>query len=375
MGQAGPAAVDFAALHICSQNKHRIGVAVIGAAGAVFTGGAAELRHGDQRDVGGIVSQVAPEGRNGSREVGEAIGELAVDAALVMMRVPAVDVSESSLDSEIGFEQLRDLLHAVAEFGGWIIGASGGLVLRGIGGAEHLHRVECFFARGVEDAIAAGAVHGFECRGRGSRSRTTSTDGEVIHIVECDRRNSAGKRARNIGAESEGAKRGVFLAPAQVFRLQCAIQPAVIGVLNAGCAGLHVVLGVEVRARHVGRAGSVDDGEMSLVVERFEGSHRGMQPEESIEIDDLVGRDRNAGTHGVVILLAIRHDDVEPVRRAPLKNDDQPAVRSRGAFCQHGADEKAGNRGGSGQRQCAFVEEEAAIGLHDGSFSAALKFR
>ena len=34
---------------------------------------------------------------------------------------------------------------------------------------------------------------------------------------------------------------------------------------------------------------------------------------------------------------------------------------------QHGADQEAGNGGGAGQRQGAFVEEEAAIDLHGGS--------
>ena len=41
--ESWPAAVDLAALHLAAQHKHRVGVAVIGAAGAVLARGAAKL--------------------------------------------------------------------------------------------------------------------------------------------------------------------------------------------------------------------------------------------------------------------------------------------------------------------------------------------
>jgi hypothetical protein len=44
--QAGPFAVDFAAFYFAAQDEHAVGVAVIGAAIAVFFGGAAEFAHG-----------------------------------------------------------------------------------------------------------------------------------------------------------------------------------------------------------------------------------------------------------------------------------------------------------------------------------------
>ena len=87
--EAGPAAVHLAAFDIAAEDEHGVGVAVIGAAGAVFVGGAAELRHGDEGDVLGVVAHVAPEGGDACGEIAEAIGELAVDAALVLMGVPA----------------------------------------------------------------------------------------------------------------------------------------------------------------------------------------------------------------------------------------------------------------------------------------------
>ena len=56
--KAGPFAVDAAALNVASHYKHAVGVAVVGAAIAVFLGGAAELAHGDYDDVAHVVSHV-----------------------------------------------------------------------------------------------------------------------------------------------------------------------------------------------------------------------------------------------------------------------------------------------------------------------------
>ena len=79
------------------------------------------------------VAQIAPESRDALREVAEAVGELAVHAALVLMRIPPVHIGERSFDAEVRFEQLGNLLHAVAEFAVGIAGAVRRLILRGIG--------------------------------------------------------------------------------------------------------------------------------------------------------------------------------------------------------------------------------------------------
>ena len=51
-----------------------------------------------------------------------------------------------------------------------------------------------------------------------------------------------------------------------------------------------------------------------------------MQPEESVEIDHLVLRNRNARPHRIVVLLAIGNHDVEPIRRATLKDHHHPPI-------------------------------------------------
>ena len=53
--------------------------------------------------------------------------------------------------------------------------------------------------------------------------------------------------------------------------MQRSIEPSIFGDLYAGRAGLHEVLGIEVRASGVGRTGGMNDGEMTLLPERLNG--------------------------------------------------------------------------------------------------------
>ena len=154
------------------------------------------------------------------------------------------------------------------------------------------------------------------------------------------------------------------IAAADVFSLQGAVEPSILRGLDAGSAGFHVVLRVEMGAGHVGRSGGMDDGEMALVIERLEGREGGMETEESIEVDDLVLRNGDAGAHRVVVLFAIRDDDVEAVGGATLEDDDEAAIGRRRALGEDGADEKSGDRRGARERESAFVEEEAAGCVH-----------
>ncbi len=105
-----------------------------------------------------------------------------------------------------------------------IVDAGAGLVLSRVGGAEHLDGFKGFVAGGVEDAVAALAVHGLEGVGGGGGSGAACTDGEVVDVGKCDGGNLAGEGARNLRAESQGAKGGVFLAMAEVFSLQGAVR-------------------------------------------------------------------------------------------------------------------------------------------------------
>ena len=87
--EAGPAAVHLAALHRAAENEHHIGVAVVGAAVAVFARGASELRHGDDDGVFAEIAEIGPESGERLREVAEHIRELAFGRAFVDVMVPA----------------------------------------------------------------------------------------------------------------------------------------------------------------------------------------------------------------------------------------------------------------------------------------------
>ena len=115
--------------------------------------------------------------------------------------------------------------------------------------------------------------------------------------------NLALEGAGHLGAEGYGAEgRGLAIGG---LGAEGAVEPAILRDLDAGGAALHVVLGIEVRAGGVGRAGGVDDGEVALVVEGLEGGHGRVQAEEAVEVENLVLLDGDGGTHRVVVLLLV----------------------------------------------------------------------
>src|SRR3984893_19360964 len=111
--EARPAAIDVAALHRAAYHKHYVGVAVVGAAVAIFSRGAAEFGHGYYDCVFSEIAQVGPEGGDRLREISQDVGDLALGAAFVDMVVPASYVGEGYLHSQVSFDQLRYLLQAV----------------------------------------------------------------------------------------------------------------------------------------------------------------------------------------------------------------------------------------------------------------------
>jgi hypothetical protein len=174
------------------------------------------------------------------------------------------DVGEGGLDAEVGLEQLGDLLHVVAEFVVGIFDAGAGLYWAGLAARSILTASKVSSPVAWKMLSPLSPYMAWKGVGGGRWSGAAAADGEAVDVGERDGGNLAGQCARNLRAESEGAKGGVFLgmAMAQVFSLQGAVEPAVFSALDAGRAGFHVVLRVEVGAGHIGRAGGVDDGEM-----------------------------------------------------------------------------------------------------------------
>src|SRR5689334_3423449 len=73
----------------------------------------------------------------------------------------------------------------------------------------------------------------------------------------------------------------------------------------------------------------MNDGEVALLPQGLKGRERRMQPEEAVEIEDRFPGNVDAGTHGVVLGLTVRNDDVKSIGRAALEDYDQTLGTSR----------------------------------------------
>ncbi len=70
-----------------------------------------------------------------------------------------------------------------------------------------------------------------------------------------------------------------------LLRLHGAVEPTVVSGLQAGCAGLHIVLGVKMGTGGVRGANRFDDGELPFVPQGLQCAERGMKAEAAIQID------------------------------------------------------------------------------------------
>src|SRR5215510_4930560 len=283
--KARPLPHHASALHRAAQDEHGRGMSVVGAPVAVLAHGAAELRHGQHDHVAHALPQVAIEGGQVLGELGETEGELPALVALVGVRVPAPHVGEGDLEPDVGLDELGNLSQAVAKPTPRILRAVLGREALRIGGLEQLHRVEGLAARAVEDVAHALLVQRLEAPPRVDPARSRSP--HFLFHVEV-RHRPHGHRA-DVSSESPGklrphGHRAEGPGTVDGHGLQPAREPAVRRGLHPGRARLHVVLGVEVRTRGVGRAAGVDDGESPILPERLERAHGGMQPEEPVEV-------------------------------------------------------------------------------------------
>src|SRR5258708_15621490 len=61
-----------------------------------------------------------------------------------------------------------------------------------------------------------------------------------------------------------------------------------------------------------------------VVPERQKRLHRRMQYEKAVKIDDCLAWNVDAGPHGIVLRLGVRHHYIQAVGGTALKDDDQP---------------------------------------------------
>src|SRR6185312_8228830 len=92
-----------------------------------------------------------------------------------------------------------------------------------------------------------------------------------------------------------------------------------------------------------------------------------MQAKEAVEIDDRLGSvartwNGDARAHSVIRLLAMRHHDVQPIRRTALKEHNKTFIARAGSrFCRINCTrKKAGNNTGSNKSQRAILQKNSA---------------
>ena len=88
---------------------------VIGATVSVLADGASELGHRQHDNVGHPLAQIGCERGDAACEIVEPGSKQSLSGALVDVSVPAADLCERDLESEIALDQLGDLPQCLAE--------------------------------------------------------------------------------------------------------------------------------------------------------------------------------------------------------------------------------------------------------------------
>src|SRR5262249_44246543 len=93
-----------------------------------------------------------------------------------------------------------------------------------------------------------------------------------------------------------------------------------------------------------------------------------MQAEESIKVDHVLPRDGNRKPHAVVGALTVRDHDVKTVSGAALEQHHQPfpAQGCAVSSVDH-ARQKAENRAGADDGQCAVLQKNSSYDRHSAS--------
>ena len=284
------------------------------------------------------------------------------------MGIPASGLRERHFQPDLGLDQEGDLPQGVAQRAARIARFRRRPVAGDIEALEGLDRLEGLLGRGPQQAPGGLLVQGLESLARRlcQALRAGHVDLERAQVGGGDRRLIAVQRPRQrAGHRHRAERRGV------VSELSGhPIEPAVGCPLAARRAGLHVVLGIEMRAGRIRRAHRVDRGQPPVAPIRQEGRERRMQPEADAQIVHRFVAGAPAGIHGQARTqarqtgAAQRRQGHQTVHGTTLEEGDQDLAPSEGTglggrggrALQEGRPGPQGNQG-----DAARLEKRSAI--------------
>ena len=218
-------------------------------------------------------------------------------------------------------------------------------------------------ARAVQYGVYRLVVHRFEGVRDGCRIRVAPAHAKVVDVIHGNRTLRSSENSWQSRAECDRPKSRFILGSWQ--GMQRSIEPSIRRGFQSGSAGLHEILRIKVRARWIGGAGRVHNGQVPLVPDGLQRGQRGMQSEEPVQVEDVVARNVDAGTHRVISALAMRHDNVQAIRSPALKNYDQPlGARAKFDRPKRSTCQKAWHSGRAHNCQSAIANEYATSDGH-----------
>ena len=247
--------------------------------------------------------------------------------SLIHVRIPTTEFREGHFETDVRFDELRDLLQRLTERCLRIDGSVSRTIARRVRRLQRSHRIECFAPSTVQHSVRRRGVLRLERLVHGGPANA-----ELRQLTHRDHRRMPLQDAWHLRCQRNGAE---WMLGLGLARQQIAIQPAVLGALHTGRGGLHVILRVEVRPRGIRRSTRMDDGEIAAAPERCKRCEARIEGEESIEVDGRLSTasgscDGNTRPHAVVLGFAVGDDHAEPVDCSTLKDGNQPLVAARG---------------------------------------------
>src|SRR5215472_14720397 len=106
------------------------------------------------------------------------------------MRVPAADIGEGNFETDVGFNQTRDLPQAVSKSAARIFRTIGRRITLLLDGLHELDGVESLPARSMQHGVERGFIHAFEPAGA-----VRIGDLKVAEVIDCDGVIAAANRA------------------------------------------------------------------------------------------------------------------------------------------------------------------------------------